>query len=220
MRLLFVRHAEPDYSIDALTPLGHRQAAAAAERLANEGITHIVSSTCGRAWLTAEYTAKRLGLPIEPADFMREIGWGSRDGSEIMHNGNPWNIGGEAIAAGVSLMCDPEKEPFFNNNRVLDSVVALSEGLDNWLAGRGYHRDGEYYKIDEDADNSTVAIFCHNGATAAALSHLTNIPFFYLCSSVSINHASITAASLPKVASRVTGVGLSYINDFRHTLGV
>ena len=34
MRIIFVRHGEPDYARDCLTEAGRRQAAAAAERLA------------------------------------------------------------------------------------------------------------------------------------------------------------------------------------------
>ena len=39
MRFIFVRHGEPDYAHDCLTDTGRVQAAAAAERLAGEGIS-------------------------------------------------------------------------------------------------------------------------------------------------------------------------------------
>ena len=55
MRLIMVRHGEPNYELDCLTPEGRRQAAAAAERLSSEGITEIFSSPQGRARETASY---------------------------------------------------------------------------------------------------------------------------------------------------------------------
>ena len=76
MRILFVRHGEPDYARDCLTDEGRRQAAAAAERLAGEGIQKIYASPLGRAHETAAFTARRLGLGIETLDWMREITWG------------------------------------------------------------------------------------------------------------------------------------------------
>jgi probable phosphoglycerate mutase len=76
MRIIFVRHGEPDYEHDCLTKTGSHQAAAVAERLSEEGITAIYSSPNGRARETAEYTARRLGLPITLLDFMHEISWG------------------------------------------------------------------------------------------------------------------------------------------------
>ena len=73
MRIIFVRHGEPDYANDCLTPTGRAQAAAAAERLSGEGIAAIYASPCGRASETAGYTARRLGLPVTTLDYMREI---------------------------------------------------------------------------------------------------------------------------------------------------
>ena len=57
MRIILVRHGHPDYANDCLTPLGRLHAAAAAQRLQDEGIQKIFSSTCGRAMETARHTA-------------------------------------------------------------------------------------------------------------------------------------------------------------------
>ena len=54
MRIIFVRHGEPDYQRDCLTETGREQAAAAAERLAGEGIVEIYASPCGLARQTAD----------------------------------------------------------------------------------------------------------------------------------------------------------------------
>ena len=58
MRIIFVRHVHPNYVNDCLTELGHKHAAAVAERLKDEGISEIYSSTCGRAYETAGYVAE------------------------------------------------------------------------------------------------------------------------------------------------------------------
>ena len=44
MRLIFVRHGEPNYEKDCLTKLGHEEAKAAAQRLLCENIDEIFSS--------------------------------------------------------------------------------------------------------------------------------------------------------------------------------
>jgi RimJ/RimL family protein N-acetyltransferase len=44
LRIIFVRHGEPDYANDCLTPEGHKQAAAAAERLSVEGVREIYAT--------------------------------------------------------------------------------------------------------------------------------------------------------------------------------
>ena len=49
MRIVFVRHGDPDYARDCLTEAGKLQAEKAAERVAGEGICKIYASSCGRA---------------------------------------------------------------------------------------------------------------------------------------------------------------------------
>ena len=75
MRIYFIRHGDPNYKDNCLTPLGHQQAEALAERWAvsAEKVDRIYSSKFGRAVETAEPTAAKLGLPVEILDFMHEI---------------------------------------------------------------------------------------------------------------------------------------------------
>ena len=58
MRIILIRHGDPNYEKDCLTELGHKQAEAAANRLLSEGIDGIYSSPQGRAMQTAEYFSK------------------------------------------------------------------------------------------------------------------------------------------------------------------
>ena len=87
MRLIFVRHGEPNYDLDCLTELGHKQAKIAAKRLLNEGIEKIFSSPLGRAYQTAQAFSEASGLKqIEIVDFMREIRYGLEDALYIDDN--------------------------------------------------------------------------------------------------------------------------------------
>jgi probable phosphoglycerate mutase len=100
MRLIFVRHGEPNYELDCLTATGQAQAEAASARLAREGISKIYASTCGRALETAAPTAARLGLDVERLDFMREITWG---GAGLPHDGHPWTLSDALLEAGFDF---------------------------------------------------------------------------------------------------------------------
>ena len=176
MRIIFVRHGNPNYEHDCLTELGHVQAAAVAERLVGEGIERIFSSTCGRAMETAEYTAKRLGLEVAPCDFIREINWGMKDGTRPYSDGNPWKRATEFIKSDRSG-ADPlwRDDSLFAETKTPESLDALGKGLDLWLASLGYTREGKCYRV-KNAKHRTVAIFCHGGAFAAAFSHIFSIP--------------------------------------------
>lgn len=59
MRLLFIRHGEPDYEKDSLTEKGFREAEYLAEYLAGEKIDTCYVSPLGRAKDTAAPTLKK-----------------------------------------------------------------------------------------------------------------------------------------------------------------
>ena len=89
MRLIIVRHGDPDYENDCLTELGHRQAEIAAQRLLQEQISEIYSSSCGRAIETAEAFSKASGIQkIDILDFMKEIRFGREE--HLYTELNPW----------------------------------------------------------------------------------------------------------------------------------
>lgn len=67
-RMLLVRHAhafDHEASDPGLDPVGRRQAAAIAERLAGEGVRRVLSSPKRRAAETADVIARRVGLVVE-----------------------------------------------------------------------------------------------------------------------------------------------------------
>ena len=73
MRIIFVRHGEPNYKLDCLTELGKLQAERCAEALKNERIDVIYSSDLSRAFETAIPVAKAHGLTVIPHKGLREI---------------------------------------------------------------------------------------------------------------------------------------------------
>ncbi|MEG0766362.1 MAG: histidine phosphatase family protein, partial [Clostridia bacterium] len=62
MRIYLIRHGDPDYVHDDLTPLGVQQAEALASFLQHEGLTALYTSPMGRAQRTAASTARLTGL--------------------------------------------------------------------------------------------------------------------------------------------------------------
>ena len=72
MLLFYIRHGDPIYKPDQLTPLGHRQAESVAKRLAMYGIDEIYSSTSTRAMQTAQPTCEYMKLELRTLDWMHE----------------------------------------------------------------------------------------------------------------------------------------------------
>ena len=65
MRLLIIRHGDPDYSIDSLTEKGKREVQLLKERLSKLDVKAVYCSPLGRARDTAEPTLKALGKTAE-----------------------------------------------------------------------------------------------------------------------------------------------------------
>ena len=193
MRILFIRHGEPDYARDCLTETGRIQAEQAAERLCRENIEEIWSSPLGRAQETAEAAARVLGLPVRTLECMREVQWGSTDGTELFAGGHPWNIVDEMALKGLDLTrTDWRENSFFKTNRILGCIDQVEKGIDEWLAGFGYVRSGAYYTHNQTEEkHRTIAVFCHGGSSSAAIGHILNLPFPYICALLHLEYTGV-----------------------------
>ena len=217
MRIIIVRHGEPNYERDCLTELGKIQAQACAQRLLGEGIETIYSSSMGRAKATAEAFSEVSGIDgIHLLDFMREIRFGY--GEALYESGNPWDEADKMATEGRDIN-DPAWHdlPFFKENAATADVDKIAEGTDEWLRELGYEREGLYYRcVRNDDQEHTVALFCHGGSGTAMLSRILNLPFPYLCGIIRMQHTSITILRLEKTpGSRIMPV-LELTGDARH----
>ena len=221
MRIVFVRHGEPDYAHDCLTERGRIQAQAAAERLREEGIGEIYSSPLGRAAETAVFTSEALGLPVRTLDYMRELHWGSTDGTPMPADGHPWDLADMLAAEGRDLT-DPawREHPYFRNNKVTAEADHVARKTDEWLRTLGYERNGAYYRcLRPDDRQATVALFSHGGSSAAAMGHILHLPFPYACALFHIEFTGITIIRLDRNPGRQALPCLELANDGRHIRG-
>jgi len=218
MRIIFVRHGEPDYARDCLTDLGKAQAGLAARRLRQEGIGEIWASPLGRAQETARAAAEALDLPVRTLDFMQEVTWGSTDAAPLFAGGHPWAVTDELARRGVDLTRPDWRElPEFRTNRVVDCVDRIERGIDDWLAGFGYLREGSgYRRASAEPEPRTVALFSHGGSSCAAMSRILNLPFPYALAVLHQDFTGITVLRLDSQAGPGVHPQLKCLNDTGH----
>ena len=221
MRIIFVRHGEPDYAHDCLTEMGRLQAVDAAERLRNEGIEEIFSSPLGRAAETAAATADLLKRPVQTLDYMRELHWGSIDGTSLPSDGHPWDLADLMAEEGWDLTNPGWREhPYFRNNQVTANADLVAEKTDEWLRTLGYEREGAFYRcVRPDNRQKTVALFSHGGSSAAAIGHILNLPFPYACGLFHLEFTGITIIRLDRNPGSRRLPCLELANDGRHIQG-
>ncbi len=220
MRLIFVRHGEPNYENDCLTQTGREQAIKTAERLKNENIKAIYSSPMGRAIETASFTAKDHNLEIEKLDFMHEIWWGDKDkdsSEKIPLNGHPWSIAYNVLTESDDYAAgDKWKEhPYFKNNICMDYFDRINQGTDDLLRKYGLEREGNFYRcVDENDD--TIALFAHGGSGAIMFSRLLAIPFPIVLTTLPYGLCSVSVFEFSALKGEMTIPRLDIFNDMKH----
>ena len=73
MRILLIRHGEPDYGGDSLTMRGKTEAELLSLRMAKYDIRDFYLSPLGRARETAEYTLRRMNREAEILPWLEEF---------------------------------------------------------------------------------------------------------------------------------------------------
>jgi len=73
MKLLIVRHADPDYDMDSLTETGWVEAELLAKRLEKLDVKAFYVSPLGRAKDTASLTLKAMGREAQECQWLREF---------------------------------------------------------------------------------------------------------------------------------------------------
>ena len=174
MRLLFVRHGDPDYENDTLTEKGVREAELLADRLASEKMDYIYLSPLGRAQKTGKIVMERLNRTGKTFAWLREFA------AFIAHPDSGkthiiWDFMPSFMEKYPGLYSPMQwlDLPFIRNSDVPREYGAVCDGIDALLAEHGYRRKGTYYAA-EKPNRDTLVFFCHFGATAVILSHLFN----------------------------------------------
>ena len=177
MRILIIRHGDPDYEHDTLTKKGHREAKLLAERLKNEKIDYIYSSPLGRAKDTCAYTAKALGMEdkVVVKDWLKEFGFPikmpSGEERDVVWDMLPNEWVNEPKMYDLVNWCEQD---FYHAVDVKGKFKAVIKGLDELIALHGYTREGNVYKT-EKGNTQTIALFCHFGLEMVLLSRLCGI---------------------------------------------
>ena len=213
MRIIFVRHGEPDYDNDCLTTRGIDQAKKTAVRLHNEDIKAVFSSPMGRAVETASYTAKDHGKEVRVLDYMHEIDWGSKNKEPLEYDGHPWTLAYELIRKG---QIDNWKDHhFFRDNICMEYYDRLSLEVDGFLEGYGLVREGDIYRAISRSED-TVAIFAHGGSGAVILSHILDLPFPYVLTAMPYGVCSVSILNLKPLNGDIIIPRIELYNDMNH----
>lgn len=175
MKLLIIRHGDPDYEKDYITEKGKREVELLKQRLEKMQIDAFYCSPLGRARATAEPTLKAFGKTAEICDWLKEF-----DGVVVYPEtgvaGYPWDRMPSFIEKNKDYY-DKDKwleTDFIKSGDVPQKYKGVCDGIDEILKKHGYVHDGYKFRV-ENENTDTVALFCHFGVECVILSHLLKI---------------------------------------------
>lgn len=176
MRILLIRHAEPDYTVDSLTPKGRVEAELLSRRMVKYDVRDFYVSPLGRAKDTAAYTLEKLGREAETLPWLREFRGSYPDPETGERRVVAWDVKPRIWTAfpnvtQIDTWCDA---PVFAGGDVKEIWQETTAGVDELLGRYGYVKDGPVWKCENNGD-FTIALFCHFGISMAILGYLTDV---------------------------------------------
>ena len=200
MLFFYVRHGDPIYDPDSLTPLGERQAEAVAKRLALYGVDKIFCSTSNRAIQTAKPTCELLKKQATQLDFANEHHtWMHLTVRRKADGGRTWlfHHSKSIELANTKEMRDLGDRwfdhPAFAEYGFEPEINRIYNEADAFFAELGYEHDrytGKYFA--KNPTDERVALFAHQGFGLAFLSCVLDIPYPQFCTHFDMTHTGVT----------------------------
>lgn len=175
MKLIFIRHGDPDYENDSLTKKGFREAELLKDRVCQWNVTQFYCSPLGRAQATARPFLQEMGREAITCDWLQEFFIPVKDpvtGQDRI----AWDFM-PAYWTNEPLLYDKDhwmQAPVMQDSEIGAAYQKVCEGIDGVLAQHGYHRKDGYY-VTEQGNEETLVFVCHLGVTFTILSHLLGL---------------------------------------------
>ena len=199
MLLYYIRHGDPIYNPDSLTPLGQEQAKALAKRLIVHGVDRVYSSPSNRAVQTAKPFCDLMNKEITLCDWADE-GLAARDfmaphekygatwcfyDPEIIRNFNSPTV--------RALDKRWYEHPDFTQYRFAEGVRRVDEAVDAFFLELGFRHDRENARYEMVKPNhDRVALFAHQGFGMCFFSSMLDIPYPMFCTHFDFGHSSMS----------------------------
>lgn len=179
MKIIMIRHGDPDYVKDFLTEKGEREAACLAKwiRRIDSDVDAYYVSPLGRARETCRVCLEPLGKEATVLPWIEEYTGRTYDPRmDVVRHA--WDIYPGDWTKDETLFSKDtwQKSHYYDNPSCIEGYRTITDGFDRFLASYGYERDGMIFRTKPGQSYSgTIVIFCHMIATLTCVAHLTGI---------------------------------------------
>ncbi len=212
MKLIFVRHGDPDYVNDTLTERGWKEAEALAPRAERWQADGLYCSPLGRAQDTAKTALSGKTENLKTLEWLKEFHVPVED--PTTHEKRiPWDFMPAYWTEFEELYHRDEwvDAPVMKTGNIRERNELVREGIDALLKEYGYERCGRYY-VTEKGNDKTLVFFCHLGVQFVILGHLFGLSAPVLWQNCFVAPTSVTVVETEerekgKVAFRCRKLG-------------
>ena len=163
MRLIFIRHGDPDYENDNLTEKGKREVELLTKRICSwKNITAFYQSPLGRAKATAEPTLLALGRTAQTCTWLQEFSCKTRmtkkspDKKLIGKDVMCWDLLPEFFTSDKDFFNKDKwaDTSFMKSGKIKNYYQAVCNGIDDILSQYGYKRNKHgFYDVENPVPN-------------------------------------------------------------------
>ncbi|MBQ9157751.1 MAG: histidine phosphatase family protein [Erysipelotrichaceae bacterium] len=217
MKIVFIRHGDPNYELDALTEKGILEAKALIPRVEKMNADYYYVSPLGRARQTAQIAMERIDKEAKVLDWLREFP------AVVEHICEP-NPGPQCWDW---MPSDWAKEPsFYDIDHFYDHPVMKSghvkefyedviNHFDALLKKHGYAKNGKTFDVLK-ANHDTLCFFCHFGIECVLLSYLINVSPMILWHGFVASTSSVTIVNTEERQKGIASFRISHFGDTSH----
>lgn len=217
MKLIIVRHGDPDYEHDSLTPVGWEEARLVSERISKLDVKEFYVSPLGRAKDTASFTLEKMKKSATTCEWLREFSPTINRPDVNEHRSIAWDWLPADWTEDESYF---RRDLWYNTEIMRDGQVKkeydwVIRNFDELLASHGYVRNGDYYDV-VNANNDTLVFFCHFGLECVLLSHLMNVSPMILWHHTVAAPSSVTTVYTEERRKGIASFRVASFGDISH----
>lgn len=216
MRIIFIRHGDPDYVNDTLTEKGRVEARLLSDRVSKWDVKDFYCSPLGRARDTAAYSLDRIGREAVVYDWLQEFYYPIKD-IETGNNRIAWDFMPSCWTKELRMY---DKDDWMNSRLLSSGEIAekskmVFEGIDGIIKEHGYERCGNYYNAVKPNDD-VIVIFAHLGVNFVMLSHILGISAPVLWQQFFIAPTSVTEICTEEREQGIAAFRVKKFGDISH----
>ncbi|MDF2905236.1 MAG: hypothetical protein K0R34_557 [Herbinix sp.] len=220
MKLVIIRHADPDYDKDSLTEKGWKEAEYLSDRITKMDVKAFYVSPLGRAKDTASVTLKKMNREATVLPWLREFHAPIND-EETGDKRIPWDW----LPSEWTKVNDYYNKELWHTASVMQSGKVIDEanlvylGLDELLLDHGYQHEGNLFRAIRP-NNDTIVLFCHFGVECVILGHLLGISPMVLWHGFCAAPSSVTTLISEERREGIAYFRMSSFGDISHLYAV